>query len=74
MGFHLSVEAIQHVGRRLAVSSPPSGAGLNIPELAGSGAFPIASPVGLQAWHQTYLDNWDQFISLPSEMSSQFLG
>eukprot|EP00973_Karenia_brevis_P074490 10351087-Karenia_brevis.AAC.1 len=72
MGFHLSVEAIQHVGCKLAVSSPPSGAGLNIPELTGNNAFPIACPLGLQTWHQTYLDNWDQFISLPVDMSKDF--
>eukprot|EP00973_Karenia_brevis_P061987 8621690-Karenia_brevis.AAC.1 len=73
MGFHLSVEAIQHVGRNLAICSPPSGAGLNIPELTGNGPFPIACPLGLQTWHQTYLDNWDQFVSGPAEKAQEFL-
>eukprot|EP00973_Karenia_brevis_P080804 11210803-Karenia_brevis.AAC.1 len=72
MGFHLSVEAIQHAGRRLAIAPPPAGAGLNIPELCGNAPFPLSSPLGLQTWHQTYLDNWDQFCSGPLHQAREF--
>eukprot|EP00973_Karenia_brevis_P007890 1069561-Karenia_brevis.AAC.1 len=61
MGFHLSVEAIQDASRKLCIAPFPHGAGITLPELTGNSPFPLRSPTGLQSFHQTYLDNWDQF-------------
>ena len=70
----MSIEVMQHVGRNLAISPSPLGAGLNIPELTGNKAFPLRSPLGIQTWHQTFADNWDQFFTGPSTMASSCLG
>eukprot|EP00973_Karenia_brevis_P082727 11467261-Karenia_brevis.AAC.1 len=74
MGFDPSVEAIPDASRKLCIASFPQGAGVTLPELTGNSQIPVRSHTGLQSFHQTYLNNWDQFSTGPEFMANDFFG
>eukprot|EP00971_Amphidinium_carterae_P131925 2613200-Amphidinium_carterae.1 len=64
---------MQHVGRRLAVASPPIGAEITLPDLRGDRPFPLTLPMGPRAWQEIYLDNWDAVAVFPAQLADAFL-
>eukprot|EP00971_Amphidinium_carterae_P341801 6480798-Amphidinium_carterae.1 len=73
MGWALAVAAMQHVGRRLALSAPPLGAGVDLPDLRGDRPFPLTLPVGPRAWREIYLDNWDAVAVFPAQLADEYI-
>eukprot|EP00971_Amphidinium_carterae_P281430 5587315-Amphidinium_carterae.3 len=72
----VTVAAMQHVGRRLALCPPPLGAGITLPDLPEDrlAACPIEGPWNPRAWQQVYLDNWDSIAVYPAVLATDYSG